>query len=248
MFKHKDIIKIDHNSALPLHAQVEQMIRELIKLPEYQQGEHLPKEVDIARRLGVSRNTVRHALNKLVFEGLLERKKGVGTKVSNPKVSTRLKDWVSFTKEMNEQGIEVINYEIEVKEVFANEEVAKKLNIEKGTKLVQLSRLRGTHQTPSLLSISWLHPRLGLTGKEDYSRPLYEILDEEFHTVVALSREEISSIIAGEELARQLKIESNDPVLYRKRLVFDPGNRPVEYNKVYYRGESFIYSIDIERK
>ena len=74
--------KIDHSSAVPLHAQVETLLRELIELPKYKNGGLLPKEVDLAKQLGISRNTLRQATNKLEYEGLLVRKKGVGTRVA----------------------------------------------------------------------------------------------------------------------------------------------------------------------
>ena len=66
---------IDHKSPVPLHAQVELLLRELIELEEYQNGKVLPSEVEISNRLAISRSTVRQAIKKLVFEGLLVRKK-----------------------------------------------------------------------------------------------------------------------------------------------------------------------------
>ena len=66
---------IDHKSALPLHLQVEEMLRKLIEQPEYQNGKLFPNEVHIARKLGISRNTVRQAANKLVHEQITCSKK-----------------------------------------------------------------------------------------------------------------------------------------------------------------------------
>lgn len=74
-------LKIDHKSTIPLHFQVEELLRKLIELPEYKNGDFLPKEIELAKKLGISRNTIRQATNKLENEGLLIRKKGVGTKV-----------------------------------------------------------------------------------------------------------------------------------------------------------------------
>ncbi|WP_315824010.1 GntR family transcriptional regulator [Paraflavitalea speifideaquila] len=68
-------MEIDHQSALPLHAQVEDLLRKLIEKPEYQNGKLLPNEINIAKKLGISRSTVRQATNKLVYERLLIRKK-----------------------------------------------------------------------------------------------------------------------------------------------------------------------------
>ncbi len=70
-------LKIDHNSKLPLHVQVENLMRELISSPTYSNGTtFLPKEIELANTLGVSRSTIRQATNKLEYEGLLKRKKG----------------------------------------------------------------------------------------------------------------------------------------------------------------------------
>ncbi|RLD23534.1 MAG: GntR family transcriptional regulator, partial [Bacteroidetes bacterium] len=103
--------KLDQNSPVPLHAQIEEYLRKLITKKEYKSGDKfLPKEMAMSKKLGVSRNTIRQAINKLAHEGLIERKKGIGTKVVTRKISTRLDNWISFTKEMRNQGIEVVNY------------------------------------------------------------------------------------------------------------------------------------------
>ncbi len=249
MFKHTGFSsKVDPGSKVPLHKQVEQMLRALIEEPRYQQGEYLPKEVDLASQLGIARNTVRHAISKLVNEGLLVRKKGAGTRVASRKVSTRLDSWFSFSREMQAKGIEVVNYELEAAIIPASEEVAEALHLRPGTRVVHLSRLRGARQGPMLLSVSWFHPRLGLSGQEDFSQPLYQLLEEKCGVFPSISREEISAIAAEEALAAKLRAEPGAPVLFRSRLVCDSDGRAIEFNKVYYLGEGITYSIDIERK
>ncbi|MEY3367270.1 MAG: hypothetical protein RI973_425 [Bacteroidota bacterium] len=248
MFKHIAMqIKIDKHGKAPLHVRVEMMLREMIEAPSYRKGEFLPKEVEIASRLGVARNTVRHAISKLVNEGLLVRKKGVGTKVAARRISTRLDSWWSFTQEMSNRGLEVVNFELSVTKMRADEETSTVLDLRPGTEVLCLSRLRGTAAGPCLLSLSWFHPRLKLTGEESFTKPLYEMLEEEQGVIVAISREEISAIRAEEVLAEKLGIERGDPVLFRQRLVSDTDGRAVEFNKVYYRGDGFSYSIDIVR-
>jgi GntR family transcriptional regulator len=241
-------LKIDKDSTKPLHNRVEKMLRELIEQPAYRNGDFLPKEVDIADKLGVARNTVRHAIGKLVNEGLLVRKKGVGTKVAAKRIPTRLDSWWSFTKEMQARGLEVVNFEIEVEMVGASEEIAAAMHVKPGTKLLQLSRLRGTAGGPSLLSMSWFHPRIKMNGQENFHKPLYQMLEEDLGIIVSTSREEISAISAEEALAGKFGIEPGDPVLFRNRTVCDTDGRIVEYNKVYYKGEGFSYSIDIEKR
>ena len=157
-------LSINHNSAIPLHSQVEQILRELIQQPEYLKGKLFPKEVDLSKRLGVSRNTVRHAANKLVMEGHLIRKKGVGTKVINKTITTKLDSWFSFAHEMQEKGIHLKTWEISSDWVLPDEEVAQFFGISKHKKVLKMCRLRGVGHGPVVYFISYFHPRVGLTG------------------------------------------------------------------------------------
>ena len=240
-------LKIDHNSHIPLHVQVEALLREMIKDPAYQNGKLLPKEIDLAKRLGISRNTVRQATYKLVQENLLNRKKGVGTKVVKQGVSTKLENWFSFSKEMHKQGKCFKNHKIEVNWIDANEEIASALQIKKLTKVLMLERLKGFDEGPFVYFISYFHPRVGMTGKEDFNGYLYDILEKDYHTVPSISKEEISAILADSNLSKMLDMKCGEPILFRKRLVCDPGDRPIEYNLGYYRADQFKYTIDIKR-
>ena len=116
--------QIDHKSPVPLHAQVEELLRELIKEEEYQNGKVLPSEVDISNRLAISRSTVRQAIKKLVFEGLLVRKKKAGTKVAPKPVSSKSNNWLSFSQEMKLRGIPIRNFELNISWVNPTDEIA----------------------------------------------------------------------------------------------------------------------------
>ncbi|HZW38773.1 MAG TPA: GntR family transcriptional regulator [Ignavibacteriaceae bacterium] len=238
------VIQIDHKSALPLHVQVERLLRDMIEAPEYSKGKMLPNEVELAKRLGISRNTVRQATNRLVYEGLLIRKKGIGTKVADNSVVTRLESWHSFTQEMNNKGMAFKIFEINVKWVKPTDAVAKFFSISPDENILCMERLRGL-EIPIVHFVSYFHPRVGLTGKEDFNKPLYKMLEEEYATVVATSREEITAKLADIEIANKLKIKKGSPILKRKRFVLDPGGRPVEYNIGYYNAEHFTYLIEI---
>ncbi len=239
---------IDHKSQIPLHAQVESLLREMSGEQDYKEGKFLPSEVELAKQLGISRNTLRQAANKLVYEGILLRKKGVGTKFADTSVNTRLRNWSSFSQEMKALGIEIRNYEINVSWVYPDHEVAHFLGIPENTKILKMERLRGTPRGPFVYFISYFHPRIGLTGKEDFSGSLYDILENQYSTLVKVSKEQISACAADRLLAGKLRMREGQPVLKRKRLVYDPGQRPVEYNVGYYRGDSFTYTIESERE
>ena len=241
-------LKIDHQSPVPLHLQIEKLLRELIQHPDYKDGKMLPREVELAKRLGVSRNTIRQATNKLSNEKLLVRKKGIGTMVASNNVTTKLFNWYSFSDEMQKHGIRLVNYDISSSWVLPDQETMLALEMKEPENVLKLERLRGSEEGPTVYFISFFHPRTELNGKEDFSRHLYEILEEEHAIVASLSKEEIRAIVADDFLSQKLRIKTGDPILFRKRKVYDPGGRPIEFNLGFYRAEKFTYSIDIERK
>ncbi|MBB5621700.1 GntR family transcriptional regulator [Pedobacter cryoconitis] len=240
-------ISIDHKSHIPLHIQAELLLRELIKDPAYQAGKLLPNEVDLAKKLAISRTTLRQALNKLVYEELLVRKKGYGTKVAPSKISSKSMNWLSFSQEMKARGIPVKNYELHVSWVYPDEQIANLFDIKTDKKILKLERLRGGAEGAFVYFISYFHPRIGLTGEEDFKQPLYEMLETEHSVIANLSKEEISAITANKFIAGKLEVETGSPILFRKRFVYDQGDRAMEYNLGYYNAESFIYTVESRR-
>lgn len=91
-------LQLDPTSSKPLHVQAEELLRGLISQEEYRKGKLLPNEVELSREMNISRNTLRQAINKLVFEGLLVRKKGYGTTVAPQNVMSNGRNWLSFRK------------------------------------------------------------------------------------------------------------------------------------------------------
>ena len=242
-------LTIDHSSPVPLHYQVEELLRKLIDSPDYRNGRMLPNEVDLAKQLAISRTTLRQAVNKLVYEGLLVRKKGVGTWVAeNRHLSTKSKNWLSVSQEMAARGIPIKNFELHISWVTPDKTVASFFEIKKDKKILKLARLRGTTDGPFVYFESYFHPRVNLTGDEDFKMPLYEML-EQFHSIVAYkSQEEIGAILADEFIAHKLEVDENSPILFRKRFVYDQAGRPIEYNLGYYKADSFTYTVESIRE
>ncbi len=241
-------ITIDATSSLPLYVQIEGQLREYIQKDEYKNGKMFPNEIDLSKQLGVSRSTIRQALNKLVFEGLLVRKKGVGTVVADKAVNLKVKNWLSFSQEMKSLGIKVKNFELHVSWELPDEELCSFFNLKnKDAEILKLERLRGKPNFPFVYFISYFNPEIGMTGEEDYSRPLYNIMETDYGVTVKLSREEISALVADVFLAKKLRLNQGDPVLKRKRFVYDTNGMPVEWCEGYYRADSFVYTIESDR-
>lgn len=235
--------KLDRNSEQPLHIQAEKLIRKLIVSPEFANGQLLPKEIELAKQLGISRSTLRHVLNKLVYDGLLIRKKGVGTTVAKQVIPAKSTEWLSFSQEMNSRGIAIKNFEMHISWVNPEEEVAHFFNLKNNEKTLKLERLRGKPDDPFVYFISYFNPQIGLTAEEDFNRPLYEILRTDYSISVHHSQEEISAVSANKFIADKFDIAEGSPVLLRRRFVFDNKRNPIEFNVGYYKANNYIYSV-----
>ncbi len=238
---------IDHKSPVPLHVQAENLLRQLITEEQYQNGKNIPNEVDLANMLGISRTTLRMAINKLVFEGLLIRKKRAGTKVALGVVSSKSNNWLSFSQEMKLRGIPIKNFELLVTWELPDTNLANFFNIKEDEPVLKMERVRGRPEEPFVFFASYFHPRVGLTPDDDFKRPLYELLEQEHSVKAALSKEEISAVGADERIAKKLHVPVGSPILFRKRFVYDLSDRPIEYNVGYYKADSFIYTVESTR-
>ncbi len=238
---------LDHSSPLPLHAQAEQWLRSFISEPPQNHGGLLPDEVALAKRLSISRNTLRAAITRLVNDGLLERKRGVGTRILPPRTATGLGKWESFSREMAAKGVQVENFHIEARWEKAEEHIAQKLQIANESTVLHLTRLRGYDDSPVVLFESWFHPNIPLNPDADFQQPLYQLITAHCDMVPMRSQEEITAIAANRILAKKLQVPKNSPLLRRQRLVTDAGQRPMEYAVNHYRSDRFIHSLDLYR-
>jgi GntR family transcriptional regulator len=237
---------IDPSSPLPLYAQVEKLVRELIADPKYENGELLPDEVTLARKWGVSRNTMRTAMSTLVTEGVLERRSGVGTSVRKDRLSSGVAAWRSFNDEMKRRGVVVQQLSTRCEEVPASPEVARALQIPVRTRVIYVERVRGWNHVPSVNFESYLHPRVKLTTKDDYARPLSALFAERAGVIPARSLDEFSAIAAVKDMAGKLNVRVGSPLLLRKRVVYDTHDKAIEFALVTYRSDRFSPTLTLE--
>ncbi|RYG23034.1 GntR family transcriptional regulator [bacterium] len=240
-------LRLDRRSGLPLHAQIDALLRDLIRQPKYADGSLLPDEVSLARQLGVSRSTLRAGMQKLIYEGLVERRQGRGTRVAKPPLGSGVSEWHSLTGEMRSHGIEVRNYTLSVALVEPDEAVRNALQLKGHRKVVQIRRLRGWMDERVVLTVSWMHPRLGIRGDEVFDRPLYDAIEEASGIVPVRSLEDITACLADEELAAALDVAPGSALLLRKRTTLDANDEPVEYNVNWYRSDIHSLRMDLKR-
>jgi GntR family transcriptional regulator len=233
---------------LPLHRKAEESLRGLINAPEYARGELLPDELTLANRLGVSRGTVRAAILRLVGEGCLERRAGVGTRVVQRSTESAISAWRSFSREMARQGIDVRLFRCALREVSAAAAVAAALRVPRGTLVQMLDRVRGWNDEPVLRSRSWFHPRVRFQKDQAFRQPLYDLVTEVSGLSANRASEALTATAATPHLAKDLKIRTGSPVLLRRHIVFDRQGRPLELAEVHYVSERFTLTLDLKRE
>ncbi|RIK78994.1 MAG: GntR family transcriptional regulator [Planctomycetota bacterium] len=241
------ILSVNPRSPLPLHVQAEHELRKLIGAARYRHGELLPDELTLAATLGVSRGTVRTAILRLVSEGLIERRPGVGTRVAPKTAESSVAAWRSLTREMAAKGIKVETYALKTQKRPAPRAAARALVVDPGTPIYRLDRLRGWRGMPVLHSRSWFHPRLGLKGNEDFTGPLYEVIQAATGVVADGATEELLAVAAEAKMAGLLRVRAGAPLLLRRHVVFDRGRRPFEYAEVHYVSDRYTLTIDLAR-
>jgi GntR family transcriptional regulator len=239
--------RLDRTGGGPLYLQIEEILRKMIRAPRYASGALLPDEVSLANQLGVSRGTVRNSILKLVNQGLLERKAGVGTRVAKRAVESGIVAWRSLTREMRRKGIEIESFLLEVHDARPPARVAAALRIAETVRVKRLDQVRGWDSAPVLHSRSWFHPRLGLTGNEDFRRPLYELLKAETGADADHAHEDFLAVPADAEMASRLGVKRDTPLLLRRQTTFDPGGRPIDYQEIHYRTDNFSLTLDLRR-
>jgi GntR family transcriptional regulator len=232
---------IVRDSKLPIYHQLYELLRNDIVRGEWQPGDMLPSESELIEQYGVSRITVRQALEALVNDGLIYRQRGRGTFVAHPTVEQGLSRIISFTEDMRQRGFkpgtEVLFHGL----ASASAEIAQQLQVEPGEELVRIERLRLADGEPMSIEESHLvHRYCPGVLQHDYSEnPLRQILEDDYGIRLARAKQVIRAIAASAKVAKKLSIPAKAALLYIERVSYSTENVPIEFLRVYHRGDRY---------
>ena len=233
-FKNKNI---DKTIAVPLYYQLKDILLEYIKNPN--NCGCLPTEIEICKHYDISRPTVRQAINELVADGYLERVKGKGTLIVRTKIN---QDYLlvieSFNEEMREKGLIHRTKVLEFDKILANEVISSNLQLQPGSEVIKLFRLRSINDEPTLYVKTYLPAHLfpDLLDKDLENNSLYQIVEDDYGYLISKSIRTIEAIKADEPLAKLLTIQKGDPIQYIESISFLNEETPFEYTLAFYRG------------
>jgi GntR family transcriptional regulator len=233
--------KINRASKLPLHQQLYNLLRAKIRSGEWEEGQMIPAEPELITHYGVSRIVVRQVLNRLVSEGLIYRQQGRGSFVSERRLEEGLSRIISFTEDMQQRKLTPKTYILFNGLVPAPDDIAERLDIAPGEELARLERLRLANNEPMSIEESYLvHRYFPGVLEEDYSSvPLRQTLYQKYGVQIRRARQVIRAVQATSEQARLLTTTIRSPLLLIERVSFSDQNLPVEFLRIYYRGDRY---------
>ena len=227
-----DLFKIDRQSKLPLYDQIERNIRELITSGKLKTNESVPSEWELTQLYGVSRLTIRKALDELVRQSWLSKRQGVGTFVTKPSITSIAPSELSFTNQMiaigKKPSSEVINAGIE----DASPEIARWLLLSPGDQVFRLTRVRLADDIPVLYETTYLSlerfPDLATAqGWADSS--LYNHIFETYKIRITSLEQTLKPTLLNEEQSRHLQTKAGTPSIHSICVAYTSDGKPVEY-------------------
>lgn len=238
------LVTVNRSSPVPLYFQLAQSLQQHIENGDIPPGTLLGNEIRLADDLGVSRPTIRKAIEYLVNRGLLVRRRGVGTQVVRAQVRRPL-ELTSLFEDLTSAGKAPRTEVISLQEVPAEADVATALRVVTGARVVCLERLRYAEDDPIAVMTNYLPA--GLVELDEATlgqRGLYDLLrGASVH--IHLAEQSIGARNATADEARLLGERKGAALLTMSRLAFDLTGQPVEFGRHVYRASRYAFSLTL---
>jgi DNA-binding GntR family transcriptional regulator len=236
---------LDRTSPIPLYFQIAENLKRAIDDGTLKPGDRLDNELDLAERLGVSRPTVRQAVQRLVEQGLVVRRRGLGTVVAAPRI-LRSVALTSLYDDLSASGRHPATTVLAAREISASDELASVLGLPAGAALLFLERLRLTDGTPLAIMHNYLPAGL-LTGRPEDALEktgLYELLRSQGVELHA-GEQVIGARRATAAEAKLLQAPRTATVLTMTRTTFDAAGRLVEHGRHAYLADRYSFKMTL---
>lgn len=233
---------------LPLYAQVEQALTARMENGLHP-GDRLPTEDELIREFGVSRITVRRAVQNLATHGLVETKPGRGTFVAAPRIRQPLTELSGFVEDMEAHGLDATARVVSVEDVPAPAEVRAALELPLGSAVTFIERVRLANGHPVSFDRTYLVPELGhLVAQDDLeNEPIFTLLEQRHDTPLVEAAYALQAVAAEPDVAAALEVPTGSPVFRIERTSYTHGQRPVDFEVLHYRGDTITFTTRLPR-
>ena len=230
---------------VPHYYRLESHLRESIRSGALRPGDPIPPESHLSQKFGVSRTTVRQALSRLVYEGLITRQRGRGSFVTEPRLE-HTKMFLSFEEEMRARGAKTSIKLLEMRTEPAHGKVAEALRLPKGASVVVLERLRLVDGRVVGYEIRFLPREIGeaLTPDEIHNQPLIPAVQRVTGKPRSRMSLRVMAAAARRKEARALGTKVGVPVLIREHTWYVGSDQPVQYGTSIFRGDRYQMALE----
>lgn len=237
--------RLNSDVRAPLYHQVQEVIRAAMAAGSLRAQEAIPPERELATDLGVSRITVRKAIDGLVEEGLLLRRQGAGTFVAG-RVEKQFAKLTSFSEDMAARGRTVRSRWLTKAEGAVTPDEALTLGLSPGTPVYRFGRIRYADDMGMALEYSTI-AGYGLPSLNAVDESLYAALDASGHRPVrALQR--LRAVLFDEAKAELIGVEQGAPGLFIERRGFVDDGRTIEMTHSWYRGDAYDFVAELNTR
>jgi GntR family transcriptional regulator len=237
---------LDKDSPIPLYYQLVETLRERIRSGEIKPGAQLPPERDLSEQYGISRMTVRQALQYLIREDALVAKQGLGTFVAEPKLTYDPLHLLGFTEDALQRGAFATSRVIEQAIVEPPASIATRLDLRPREQATRIVRLRLSDGVPMLLETVYV-PTARFEGVEraDLAKhSLYQLMREHYGVRLRGALSTLEAVLANEYECELFGAPSGMLMVLLEGVTYDEDDQPVEYFKAVYRGDRFKIQLD----
>lgn len=240
---------LERQQGLSAHTQIEAEIARRIESGILRPGDQIPPERELVEQMQVSRMTLRQALTRLVDRGLLERQRGRGTFVCEPKLVHSLSNLTGLHGELLSQGIIPTARLLTSAEIPATPAVANLLEVAEGAPVYCITRLRLGAGVPIAHETSYFPANIvpGLLEEDLEGNSIYKLM-ERFSARPVGARQSLEPVLARSEEAALLEIAPGSPAMLIERIARDAQDRAVEYAKDIYRGDRSRFLAELTYK
>lgn len=246
MVKQLDI-RMDRGSPVPLYHQLAEQLSHAITSGALEPGDPFENEIALAERLGLSRPTVRRAIHELVSQGLLLRRRGLGTTVANRQIHRRA-ELTSLFDDLKREGSASPSTTVLSHEIVKDERAATAMGLAPDTPLLSIVRLRHAGDLPLAVMHNWLPPAYSDITREELEKDgLYAVLRERGVKPV-VAHQSIGARTPTTTERRHLALRASEPVLTMTRSAFDALGNAVEYGDHCYRARDYRIEVMIDER
>lgn len=234
----------------PLYAQLETELAASIVNGVSPPGSQLPTEDGLIERFNVSRTTIRKAIQNLASRGLVEIQRGKGTFVAQPKITQELTELSGFVEDMQALGRNPTARLLDKGVVAASETVARQLAVAVGTRVVRIRRVRLADGVAMSLDETYLPLELGekIATHDLEVEPIFALLEQKYSIPLIEAEYRLEAVSAEPAVAAALGVETGSPIFLIERTSYCAGNKPIDYETLYYRGDLIRFVTRLTRR